>query len=127
MRCIELAMLSNPAAGEFRVFNQITEWFSVNDFAERVQRVGTQMGLDVQISKVANPRVEKEEHFYEVVHTKLLDLGLEPHLLSDAETESMITLALENRDRIDLSQIAPTVSWRTTENTVDVNPALEKA
>lgn len=127
VRCIELAMLSNPAAGEFRVFNQITEWFSVNDFAERVQRVGNQMGLNVQISKVANPRVEKEEHFYEVVHTKLLDLGLEPHLLSDAETECMITLALENRDRIDMSQIAPTVSWRTTENTVDVNPALEKA
>lgn len=118
VRCIELAIESQPAAGEFRVFNQITEWFSVNDLAERVQRVGTQMGLDVQLTSVKNPRVELEEHYYNVVHTKLLDLGLQPHLLDDAEVERMITVALENRHRIDPRLIVPTVNWRTTENEV---------
>lgn len=119
VRCIELA-IENPAApGEFRVFNQITEWFSVAQLAERVQRVGQKMGLDVQISHLPNPRVEKEEHFYEVVHTKLLDLGLEPHLLDDAEIERMIALSMEHRDRIDLGQIKPTVNWRATENEVE--------
>jgi UDP-sulfoquinovose synthase len=119
-------MLSDPAPGEFRVFNQITEWFSVNDFAERVQRVGNSMGLDVQINSVPNPRVEKEEHYYEVVHTKLLDLGLEPHLLDDAEVERMIGLALQHRDRIDPAMIVPTVSWRATESPV-APTTLEKA
>ncbi|MCU0465123.1 MAG: NAD-dependent epimerase/dehydratase family protein [Anaerolineae bacterium] len=119
VRCIELA-IENPAApGEFRVFNQITEWFSVAQLAERVQRVGQKMGLDVQISHLPNPRVEKEEHFYEVVHTKLLDLGLEPHLLDDAEIERMISLSMEHRDRIDMGQIKPTVNWRATENEVE--------
>lgn len=119
VRCIELA-IENPAApGEFRVFNQITEWFSVAQLAERVQRVGQKMGLDVQISHLPNPRVEKEEHFYEVVHTKLLDLGLEPHLLDDTEIERMIALSMEHRDRIDLGQIKPTVNWRATENEVE--------
>jgi UDP-sulfoquinovose synthase len=118
VRCIELALLSKPSAGEFRVFNQITEWFSVNDLAERVQRVATQMGLSVERDTVPNPRVEAEEHYYHVVHSKLLDLGLQPHLLDDAEVEHLISLALAHKDRIDTRLIVPTVNWRQTENHV---------
>lgn len=118
MRCIELAILSEPGDGEFRVFNQITEWFSVNQLAERVQRVGSRMGLNVEIEPIANPRVEKEEHYYNVVHTKLLDLGLQPHLLDDEEVESMIQIALKYKDRIDPRLIIPTVNWRAAENIV---------
>jgi UDP-sulfoquinovose synthase len=128
VRCIELAIESEPAAGEFRVFNQITEWFSVNDLAERVRRVGTNMGLSIQVNTVPNPRVEKEEHYYNVVHSKLLDLGLQPHLLDDAEVETMINIALQYRDRIDPRLIVPTVNWRTTENVVATpQPERERA
>ncbi len=116
VRCIELAIMSPPKRGEYRVFNQITEWFSVNDLAERVQRVGSKLGLTVDVNTVPNPRVEAEEHYYRVVHTHLLELGLEPHLLDDAEVERMIRVALEQRDRIDPQLIAPTVNWRTTDN-----------
>ncbi len=122
VRCIELAIQSQPAAGEFRVFNQITESFSINDIAEQVKRVGSGMGLDVTFNHVPNPRVEKEEHYYNAVHTKLLDLGLQPHLLDDAEIEGMINLALQYRDRIDPRLIMPTVNWRNAENQVTVAP-----
>ncbi|MBC6957184.1 MAG: NAD-dependent epimerase/dehydratase family protein [Chloroflexi bacterium] len=118
VRCIELAIESVPAAGEYRVFNQVTEWYSINDIAEKVQRVGGQMGLDVQAHQIPNPRVESENHYYNVVHTKLLDLGLEPHLLNDEEIEGMIRLALQHRDRIDERLIKPTVNWRSTANQV---------
>lgn len=118
VRCIELAIQSEPAAGEFRVFNQITESFSINDIADKVQRVAAAMGIVTQSDYVENPRVELENHYYNAVHTKLLDLGLEPHLLDDAEIERMIGLALEHRDRVDPRLILPTVNWRTTENTV---------
>ena len=37
---------------------------------------------DAVIDHVADPRVEKQEHYYRAAHTKLLDLGLVPHLLS---------------------------------------------
>jgi UDP-sulfoquinovose synthase len=121
VRCIELAIESQPAAGEYRVFNQITEWFSVNDLAERVQRVGNRMGLNVRIENVPNPRVEKEEHYYNVVHTRLLDLGLQPHLLDDAEVEHMINVTLENRHRIDPRLIMPSVNWRAATNEVRAN------
>ncbi len=118
VRCIELAITSQPAAGEFRVFNQITEWFSINDVAERVRRVATQMGLVVRWDNVPNPRVEAEQHYYNAIHTKLLDLGLEPHLLDDAEVEHMIGLALRHKDRVDSRLIVPTVNWREIENQV---------
>ncbi|MBL8165023.1 MAG: NAD-dependent epimerase/dehydratase family protein [Anaerolineae bacterium] len=118
VRCIELAIESQPASGEYRVFNQITEWFSINDLAAQVERVGTRMGLSVQREVVSNPRVESENHYYNVVHTRLLDLGLQPHLLDDAELESMIALTLKHRDRIDQRLILPTVNWRKAENEV---------
>jgi UDP-sulfoquinovose synthase len=118
VRCIELAIEADPAQGEFRVYNQITEWFSVNELAERVQRVGSGMGLNIEIQSVPNPRVEKEDHYYNVIHSKLLDLGLEPHLLDDAEIERMISLSLEYKDRIDPRLIAPSVNWRHAENTI---------
>ena len=119
VRCIELAIESEPEAGEYRVFNQITEWFSINEIAAKVDRVGHELGLNVQCSSIPNPRVEREDnHFFEVVHTKLLDLGLEPHLLDDSVIENIIHLAQENRDRIDTRLILPTVNWRTAENNV---------
>jgi UDP-sulfoquinovose synthase len=118
VRCIELAIQSQPKAGEYRVFNQITEGFSINDMADRVQRVGNRMGLNVGRDSVPNPRVESENHYYNAQHTKLLDLGLEPHLLDDAEVERMINLTLEYQNRVDPRLIAPTVNWRETENVV---------
>jgi UDP-sulfoquinovose synthase len=91
----------------------------VNDLAERVQRVGSQMGLNVILNSVPNPRVELEDHYYNAVHTKLLDLGLQPHLLDDAEVERMIRLTVAHQDRIDRRLIMPTVNWRKAENVVE--------
>ena len=112
VRCIELAIESPPAEGEYRVFNQITEWFTVNELATRVQEIGGRMGLNVEISHIENPRVELEEHYFNVVHTRLKELGLEPHLLTDAVIEQMISQAREYETRIDRSVIKPTVQWR---------------
>ncbi|MEL6152149.1 MAG: NAD-dependent epimerase/dehydratase family protein [Chloroflexota bacterium] len=121
VRCIELAITNPPEPGEYRVFNQITEWYSVGELAERVQRIAAEMGLTVTINHMENPRVELEEHYYNVRHTKLLDLGLEPHILDDDVIERLIRVALENRDRIVTSQILPTVSWREAKNDVSAS------
>jgi UDP-sulfoquinovose synthase len=118
VRCIELAILSAPKPGEFRVMNQITEQFSVLELAEKVIQRSAAMGLDVKLSHLSNPRVEREQHYYNAAHTRLIDLGLEPHLLTECVLDSMITLALQYRERIVLNLIRPTVDWRKTTNTV---------
>jgi UDP-sulfoquinovose synthase len=121
VRCLELAIRHPAAPGECRVFNQFTEEFSVGDLAERVAAAGAELGIEVRIEHVPNPRVEAEDHYYHAVHTALIDLGLEPHALSDALLDSLLTIAIEHRERIDPAIIAPRVNWRAASN--DLGPA----
>ncbi len=114
VRCIDLA-LSNPAnPGEFRVFNQFTEMFSVGDLALKVKQAGSALGLDVDIQNLPNPRVEQEEHYFNAKNTNLLDLGLQPHYLSDSLLDSLLNFAIKYKHRVDKNQILPKVSWRRT-------------
>jgi UDP-sulfoquinovose synthase len=116
VRCIELACLNPAKRGEFRVFNQFTEQFSVLELAQMVKSVAGEMGLKVTIDHLPDPRVEAESHYYNAKHSKLADLGLEPHLLSDSLVDSLINIALRYRDRIDPSIFAPQVNWRSARN-----------
>lgn len=112
VQCVEIAIANPAQAGEFRVFNQFTEQFSVNELAALVTKAGKKLGLDVQTTSVPNPRVEAEEHYYNAKHTKLIELGLKPHLLSDSLLDSLLNFALKYKDRVDRKQIMPSVSWR---------------
>ncbi len=112
VRCMELA-ITNPAnEGEFRVFNQFTELFSINDLAHMVQKAGDTIGLKIAVDNIENPRVELEEHYFNAKNTNLLDLGLQPHYLSDSLLDSLLNFATKYKDRVDAQQILPTVSWR---------------
>lgn len=124
IRCIELAILSPIQAGEYRVFNQITEQFSLLDLAEMVVRQSKTMGLKAETAHITNPRVEAEQHYYNAAHTRLIELGLEPHLLNDGILQSLIEMAIEHLEQIDYSLITPTVNWRNATNQVSV-PAKE--
>jgi UDP-sulfoquinovose synthase len=113
VRCIELAV-ENPAdRGEFRVFNQFTEQFSVRQLAEKVVDAAGKLGIEARIETLPNPRVEKEEHYYNARHTGLLDLGLEPHYLDNSLLDSLLNIAVEYRDRVDIDHVMPSVYWRT--------------
>ena len=116
LACVTLA-LENPAdRGEFRVFNQFTESFSVRDMAEMVKKVSPNR---VDIAEgLSNPRVESEEHYFHAANTKLLDLGLQPHLLTDEVISEILELVERHRDRVDVRAIAPTVQWRSSASTL---------
>src|SRR5262249_41932855 len=96
--------------------NQFTEQFSVAELARKVQAAGTKLGLRVAIAPLPNPRVEQEEHYYNAAHTRLLDLGLTPHHLSDGLLDSLLNIALEHRGRVRDDVIFPRVRWRETQN-----------
>ncbi|MDV2995280.1 MAG: hypothetical protein N4J56_004934 [Chroococcidiopsis sp. SAG 2025] len=112
VRCVELA-IANPAnPGEFRVFNQFTELFSVGDLAVMVQKAGNALGLKVEVNNLDNPRIEREEHYFNAKNTSLLSLGLQPHFLSEALLDSLLNFAVKYQDRVDKKHILPKVSWR---------------
>jgi UDP-sulfoquinovose synthase len=116
VRCVELACLTPASPGECRVFNQFTEQFSVMEMARLVKAAGKKLGLKVEIDHLPAPRVEAEEHYYNARHSKLIDLGLQPHLLSESLLDSLMNIAVEYRDRIDESLFAPQVNWRSPRN-----------
>jgi UDP-sulfoquinovose synthase len=112
LSCIELSVKNPASPCEYRVFNQITETFSVHDLALKVQDAAKAFGLSVQIDHLQNPRVEKEGHYYNVKHTRLLDLGLSPHYLNAETIQGLIEKTIRHKDEILTETIQPRVRWR---------------
>ncbi|MFT6672172.1 MAG: UDP-sulfoquinovose synthase, partial [Afipia broomeae] len=111
LQCVRLAAMTPAAKGELRIFNQLTETFSVSELATMVQRAGSSIGLKVDIKSIPNPRKEKEEHYYNPAHSGLVELGLKPNFMTDEVLVSMLNRILENKDRIEERRIMPRVSW----------------
>ncbi len=116
VRCVELACLNPAARGECRVYNQFTEQFSVLELAHKVQHAGKTLGLNVEIDHIPDPRVEAEHHYYNAKHSKLVNLGLQPHSLSDSLLDSLVNIAVRYRDRVDPALMLPQVDWRQPRN-----------
>jgi UDP-sulfoquinovose synthase len=115
LACVELAAENPAERGEFRVFNQFTEQFSVIELAGLVKHAGEHLGYSVEVQHCENPRVEKEHHYYNAIHTKLLDLGLEPTLLGEELVESMIHTIERHKGRAIESSIDPKTRWNPGE------------
>ncbi len=116
VRCIEIACEKPAMPGECRVFNQFTERFSVLELARLVEDAGEKLGLRIRIDHLPDPRVEEEEHYYNAKHSRLVDLGLKPHQLSEALLDSLLNIALKYRERVDASVMLPQVNWRNPRN-----------
>jgi UDP-sulfoquinovose synthase len=112
LQCVELTAENPAGAGEYRVFNQFTETFTVSELAEKVRHAGAELGITVTIDNLQNPRFEAEEHYYNPVHTKLPSLGLQPTLLSENLIESTLGVIQRYRDRVISDVIAPSTQWR---------------
>jgi len=115
LQCVELAANTPARVGELRVLNQFTEYFSINHLAEQVRRVGSALGLSVQVRNMPNPRAEAEDHYYNPAHSGLLELGLQPHYLTDEVMVGMIETVARRRDAIDVRKILPRVRWKKAE------------
>ncbi len=111
IQCVRLTVENPPAAGDYRVFNQFTEQFSVNDLALMVRRVAECMAINVTVDSVIDPRIEAEDHYYNPAHTKLVELGLEPHPLTDDVVAHLMETIQRYKDRILLGPIAPRTKW----------------
>ena len=111
LQCINLALQNPTKIGELRILNQFTETFSVNELAERIKAAASELSLDVKIKKIENPRLEKEEHYYNPENTGLLDLGLKPHFLTKPVIKRILTMISDNKEHINKEIIQPRVKW----------------
>ncbi len=112
MQCVYLSAKQPANEGQLRIFNQLTEPFSVNQLAARVKKVGDRLGYNVVIEHINNPRVEKEDHYYNVKYTGLLELGLKPHYLTDEILESFFMMTDRYKNRINRDAFFRGISWK---------------
>jgi len=113
MRCLTLA-IENPAENsEFRVFNQFAESYSIIDLAQTVQEVGNELGLNVEIRHYDNPRVEREQHYYNPIRERLDALGYEPSIAVRSEIRIMLDDLKQHTDRIEDKRhlLIPDIRW----------------
>lgn len=111
IECITLIMDDAPYKGEYRVLNQFAKTYTINEIAETVQVVGENLGLDVEIQHIDNPRTEKEEHYFQPKHDKLKKLGYEPNWNFEQEIGHIIQTIIPYKDRINKDVIYPKTVW----------------
>lgn len=115
MRCIELLLGSPPDAGKFRTVNQFAETWSVGELADAVRAAAHEAGIKATVERVANPRIEKEEHFYQPVHEVLPRLGLKATPLTQPILQDMLEYLRPYAGRIDREVIMPKTLWNQRE------------
>jgi len=111
LACVRISLEKPAAQGELRIFNQFTETFSVNQLAAKICEAGKNMGLNVDIQQLKNPRKELEEHYYNPKHTGLLELGLEPNLLSQQELTKLMGFIQTKSNNIEKNNIFRGTKW----------------
>lgn len=111
IKCVTLAADNPPEDGDFRVFNQFTEQFSVKDLASKVLEAAARSGVEASIVNLDNPRVELEEHYYNAKHTALVDLGLEPVFLTEEVIDKMFASVLDKKEEIRTDLFPPSIKW----------------
>jgi len=116
IQCLTLASESLPEAGEYRVFNQFENTYSIVELAHLVQSAGKTLGLDVTIQHIENPRHEAPRHHYQPDRQKLLDLGYQPTSDITGEIRTMLEDLLPHRDRIlqKADTLIPDIHWDGT-------------
>ena len=111
MQCVHKSEQTPTREDELRIFNQIMETFSVNELAEKTQAVGKKLGYDVQIQAIENPRKEAEENYYNPTYQGLVNIGVEPHYLTDEVMEGMFDVVEKYKENIRKEVILRGVKW----------------
>lgn len=123
MQCLALTIENPPGVGEYRVFNQFEECYTIEELAYIVQRVAAEMDLDVTIHRYDNPRAEKAQHYYNPDRQHLIDLGYEPTHDVAAEVRIMLADLIPYRERIMQKKdiLIPDIRWDGTRRRSEVS------
>jgi UDP-sulfoquinovose synthase len=127
MRCLTLAVENSANKGEYRVFNQFAEAYSIDELAVMTQEVSREFGLEVEIKNYDNPRGELEQHYYNPDRQNLLKIGYEPSQDVKSELRIMIGDLMQYKDAIAQHQdvLVPDIRWDGTRRRSNEIPSKE--
>ena len=113
MVCLRLAVENPPEPGQFRVFNQFENAYTITELAEMVKEVGGEIGLAVKIRHYDNPRHELEDHYYCPDRQQLIDLGYKPTRDIKSVIKQILLDLMDNKERIEAYRdvLVPDIRW----------------
>jgi UDP-sulfoquinovose synthase len=124
VQSLRIAIENPPPAGEYRVWNQFDEAYSVNQLAELTATVAREAGLTPVIEHPPDPRVEAEQHYYRPLHDHLPAHGYRrtrelPEVLREIFKDlRRFRRRLEARRHV----VLPRVNWRSADNRPAIAP-----
>jgi len=113
INCVKIAANNEPKNGEFRVFNQFTEFSSLNEMANKIKLFADENKIKAKIKHVKNPRIEEESHYYNPKNTSLISLGLKPVLFDNEQIKKIFKIVKKNINRINIDSLEPKIKWKS--------------
>ncbi len=113
MQCIAIAIENIPETGEYRVFNQFGQIYSIEELAGLVQKAANEIGIQTIIQHYDNPRTEMEKHYYNPDRNRLIELGYQPSDNIVGEITIMLKDLLPYRERVLAHKevLIPDIRW----------------
>jgi len=112
INCVKIASDNPPKSGEFRVFNQFSEFSSLNEISKRIESYATANKIKSKISHIKNPRIEDEDHYYNPKNTSLISLGLKPIIMDNEQIDKIYKVIKKNQERVNLDTLNPDINWK---------------
>lgn len=116
MQCMVKLINAPLKKGEYKVVNQISDVYQMGDLANKVILEAAAFGINAKIQSIKNPRVEADEHDYEVISDNLPALGFKQKVTVSEEIRRMFKVLSEPniKKRIELQKdsILPKIQWR---------------
>mgnify|MGYP001487747482 FL=1 len=113
INCVKIATNNPPKEGEFRVFNQFTEFSSLNEMANKIKIFAEKNEIKAGIKHIKNPRIEEEDHYYNPKNTSLISLGLKPIIFDDEQISKIYKVVKKNINRINPDSLKPNIQWKS--------------
>ena len=112
LKCVDLAVNNPPKEGEYRVFNQFTDFLSLIEMSNKIKIFAKQNSIKAETINIENPRIEDENHYYNPKNTSLLSLGLKPIEFDSNQIENIFKIVKANLDRVNQDTLDPNIKWK---------------
>ena len=112
LKCVDLAVNNPPKEGEYRVFNQFTDFLSLVEMSNKIKIFAKQNSIKAETINIENPRIEDENHYYNPKNTSLLSLGLKPIEFDSNQIENIFKIVKANLDRVNQDTLDPNIKWK---------------
>ena len=114
VQALMIAVENEPACGHVQVWNQLSEWHSMNEIAGMVVEVAESRGMEISTQHIISPRTEYTgNHYYKYSTEKLASFGYKPTRTILQEVDYVFDVLVDSNEYNDLKDVViPKIKWR---------------